>query len=118
MEVFGNIDQLVQSLVFQKTPWDLTKMQPYYTKVQASHQTYTYIDITGSGLLVAFRLTTGWAFDMRVQVDGGDIFQARFGIYKALIPFLLPFKSSLKVTADVNVPLSTSDYYQLMVNLD
>ncbi len=63
--------------------------------VTTEHSTYTVLDITGSGFFQGF-INVYW-MDVRIQIDGGNIYH--LSSPTRVIPMMLRFKSSLKVSA-------------------
>lgn len=101
-----SIDALVQALIFEGDGWSVEKLntQGWVDSVQGSHLAYTWLNITGAGMLLHVQ---GHANDpnqttLHVQIDGGAIQRLTVD---GMTPrnLFIPFKTSLVVSSSTNV---------------
>ncbi|MFZ5816308.1 MAG: hypothetical protein ACOY93_13590 [Bacillota bacterium] len=113
MEMFGEFEDLLNALTFGGGKAFNLRDYPSNglpAKAVQSHFSYTFLDITGKGMLVTLsssRSTMQWA----VQADGGTIYELMSNTTGDVILFL-PFTTSLKVTNYWNIP---SDEYAFAI---
>jgi hypothetical protein len=76
-----------------------------------THRANTWVDVSGSGLLVAVHENSNLN-GVAVQVDGGPILGFAGNVYWEPL-LILPFKTGLKVTGDVAVGSTSGLWYLL-----
>lgn len=81
----------------------------------SSHYAHTWLDITGSGILLAAWaiFSGGWVY-IRIQVDGGPIFESPL---QGTRPLFVPFKQSCKVSCG-SPPAQNLNAVALLGDLD